>query len=79
METETPPVQNDDHKPILEEVSLLSPWRIHPNIGYRKEGLPSEQFKFIMEISSHPTATPGRHEKINEEGSYSSKQDEVNI
>ncbi|MBW0555272.1 hypothetical protein O181_094987 [Austropuccinia psidii MF-1] len=54
----------------VEDVSLLSPWRINPLIGYKQEGLPSAQFQSLAALPPHPTAPPGRHEKIKEEGCY---------
>ena len=63
----------------MEEVSLLSPWRTHPNIGDKQEGLPSTQFQFLMALPPHLTSPPGRHEKIKEEGPYPLERDEVKI
>ena len=63
----------------MEEVSLLSPWRIHPNIGDKQEEQPSTRFQFLLAIPPHPTAPPGMHEKIREEGPYPLERDEVKI
>ncbi|MBW0584133.1 hypothetical protein O181_123848 [Austropuccinia psidii MF-1] len=53
--------------------------RIHPNIGFKQEGLPSTQFEFLLDLPPHPTAPPGRDEKIKEEGTYPLERDEVRI
>ncbi|MBW0481201.1 hypothetical protein O181_020916 [Austropuccinia psidii MF-1] len=79
MEVEDPPVKYYDHMRCVEEVSLLSPWKIHPNIGNKQEGLPSTKFQFLPALPPHPTAPPGRHAKIKEEGPYALERDDVKI
>ncbi|MBW0553536.1 hypothetical protein O181_093251 [Austropuccinia psidii MF-1] len=79
LEVEDPPVQYDDYRRCVEEVSLLSPWIINPNIGDKEERLPSAQFQFLLALPPHPTAPSGRHGKIKEEGPYPLERDEVNI
>ncbi|MBW0572898.1 hypothetical protein O181_112613 [Austropuccinia psidii MF-1] len=79
MEVEDPPAQYDDHRRGVEEVSLLSPWRIHPNICDKQEGIPSAQFQSLLDLPAHPTAPPGRHEKIKEEAPHPLERDEVKI
>ncbi|MBW0540914.1 hypothetical protein O181_080629 [Austropuccinia psidii MF-1] len=76
---ETPPAQYDDHRRGEEEVSLLSPWRIHPNSGDKKKESPSSQFLFLLALPLHPTAPPEIHDKMEEEGPYSQVRDEVKI
>ncbi|MBW0555992.1 hypothetical protein O181_095707, partial [Austropuccinia psidii MF-1] len=44
----------------VEAVPLLSPWRLHPNIGDTQERLPSTQFQFLLALPPHPTAPSGR-------------------
>ncbi|MBW0518975.1 hypothetical protein O181_058690 [Austropuccinia psidii MF-1] len=79
LEVEDPPVQYNDHRNGVEEVSLLSPWRIHTNIGDKQERLPSAQFQSLLALPSTPTAPPGRHEKIKEEGPYALGRGKVKI
>ncbi|MBW0580735.1 hypothetical protein O181_120450 [Austropuccinia psidii MF-1] len=79
LEVEDPPIRYDYHRHSVEEVSLLSPWRIHTNIGYKQEGLPSTPFQSFLALPPHPTAPPERHEKIKEEGPYPLERDEVKI
>ncbi|MBW0585917.1 hypothetical protein O181_125632 [Austropuccinia psidii MF-1] len=60
LEVETPPAQYDDHRRGEEEVSLLSPWRIHPSIGDKQKEKPSSRFLFLLALPLHPTTPPGR-------------------
>ncbi|MBW0466558.1 hypothetical protein O181_006273 [Austropuccinia psidii MF-1] len=67
LEVETPPAQYDDHRYGEEEASLLSLWRIHPNIGDRQKEQPSSLFRHLLALPHHPTAPPGIHDKMKEE------------
>ncbi|MBW0533316.1 hypothetical protein O181_073031, partial [Austropuccinia psidii MF-1] len=67
MEVETPPAQYDNHTHCEEEVSLLSPWRIHSNTADKKKEKPSSWFLFLLALPLHPTASPGSHDKWKQE------------
>ncbi|MBW0472973.1 hypothetical protein O181_012688 [Austropuccinia psidii MF-1] len=74
-----PPVQYDDNRHSVEEVSMLSPCRIHPNNGAKQEVQPSAQFQFILALPHHPTSPTRMHGRIKEEGLYSLERHEVKI
>ncbi|MBW0519067.1 hypothetical protein O181_058782 [Austropuccinia psidii MF-1] len=78
-EAETPPAQCDYHRHCEEEVSLLSPWRIHANTGDRQKEQPSSWFVLLLALPLNPTTPLGRHDRMKEEGPYSQRRDEVKI
>ncbi|MBW0505718.1 hypothetical protein O181_045433 [Austropuccinia psidii MF-1] len=61
------------------EVSLLSPWRIHPNTGDKQREPPSSWFLLLPALPLNPTTPPGSHYKMKGGGPYSQRRDKVKI